>query len=84
VNNSNYNSINKRFHLNIRKLNPEVIGSLKPQSEFGKEVKSWEEDLIMNLNNMNSSKEDNHRISYVKYKLFKRDINGLASVDIAT
>lgn len=47
-------------------------------------MKSWEEDFIMNLNNMNRSKEDNHRTSYVHYKLFKRDINGLALVDIAT
>ena len=66
------------------KFNLEVIGSLKPQGELGKKVKSWEEDFIMNLNNMNRSKEDNHRTSYVHYKLLKRDINGLALVDIAT
>ena len=32
----------------------------------------------MNLNNVNSSEEDDHRTSYVKYKLFKRDIYELS------
>jgi len=81
VNNSNFNSINVSNHLNVRKFNPVVIGSLKPHGKLGKEVKNWEEDLIMNLNNVNSSEEDDHRTSYVKYKLFKRDIYGLALVD---
>ena len=54
---------------------------MKPHGKLGKEVKNWEKDLIMNLNNVNSSEEDDHRTSYVKYKLFKRDIYELSLVD---
>lgn len=40
-----------------------MIGSLKNQAKLGKEVKRWEEDLIMNLNNMSSSEEDYYMLN---------------------
>ena len=35
----------------------------------------------MHLNNVNLVKKDNSKTSYVKFKLFKRNIYGLALVD---
>ena len=36
-------------------------------------VMNWE-NLILSLNNMNIMEKEDRKISYVKYKLFKRDI----------
>ena len=35
----------------------------------------------MSLNNMNQIERDDRKTSFVKYKIFKRDIYGLALVD---
>ena len=73
--------INILNHCNVQKFDPEKEGSLKPQGKLEKSEISWEENLIMNLNNMHKSSRDDLKTSYVKYKLFKRDIYGLALVD---
>ena len=54
-----------------------MIRSLKPQGELGKDMKDWEKVAMMNLKSMNKLE----KTSYVKYKLFKPDIYGLALVD---
>ena len=77
----NSESINILNHCNVRKFDPEKEGSLKPQGKLEKREISWEENLIMNLNNMHKSSRDHLKTSYVKYKLFKLDIYGLALVD---
>ena len=46
-----------------------------------KEVISWEEDLIMNLNSMNKIEEYDGKTLSVKNKLFKSNIYGLALLD---
>jgi len=79
--NDNNDLINVSKHHNVRYFNPEIAGSLKPQNKLVEEVKSWEEELILNLNSMSKEGKDDRRTSYVKYKLFKRDIYGLALVD---
>ena len=79
--NDNNDLINVSKPHNVRYFNPEIAGSLKPQNKLVEEVKSWEEELILNLNSMSKEGKDDRRTSYVKYKLFKRDIYGLALVD---
>ena len=79
--NNNNDLINVSNPRNVRYFNPERIGSLKPQNKLEEEVSNWEEELILNLNSMSKEGKDDRRTSYVKYKLFKRDIYGLALVD---
>ena len=78
VNILNNDSINISNHLNVHnfdKFNLEVIGSLRPQGEVGQEMKEWEKAVLMSLNNMDHVERDDCKNSYVKYKLFKRDIS---------
>ena len=77
----NDNLMNVSNPCNVRDFNPEIMGSLKPQNKLEEEMRSWEEELILNLNSMSKEGKDDRRTSYVKYKLFKRDIYGLALVD---
>ena len=42
---------------------------------------NFRQDLFMNLNSMAKLEKDDYKIFNVKYKLFKRDIYGLALVD---
>ena len=58
-----------------------MIRSLKPQGELGKDMKDWEKVAMMNLKSMNKLEKNDRKTSYVKYKLFKPDIYGLALVD---
>ena len=37
--------------------------------------------MLMHLNNVNQIKKDDCKTSYMKFKLIKHDINGLALVD---
>ena len=76
INISNYSNVR-----NLNKFDPEVKDSLRPQGELEKDMKGWEKVVLMSLNNMNQIERDNCKTSYVKYKLFKRDIHGLALVE---
>ena len=49
VNKNNCELINVSNHSNVRPFNPELIGILRPQGKLKNKVISWEEDLIMNL-----------------------------------
>ena len=86
VNNLVNNSINivncsNVHNLDKCKFNPEVTDSLRPQGELMKDMKEWERVVFMCLNSINRRERDNRKTSYVKYKLCKRDIYGLALVD---
>ena len=59
-----------------------VHNSVKFNSEMkDKDMKDWEKVVLMSLNNMNRIERDDCKTSYGKYKLFKRDIYGLALLD---
>jgi len=70
---------------NVMKLrndfNPEVKDSLRPNESKDIELREWEKNILMHLNNVNLVERDDCKTSYVKFKLFKRDIYGLALVD---
>ena len=70
---------------NVKKLkndfNPEVMDSLRPNGSKEIELREWEKNILMHLNNVNLVERDDRKTSYVKFKLFKRDIYGLALVD---
>ena len=76
--------INIANHSNVCnsvKFNPDVKDSLRLQGKLTKDMKDWEKVVLMSLNNMNRKERDDRKTSYVKYKLFKRDIYSLALVD---
>ena len=79
--NVSINIVNHSNVSNSEKFNSEVIDSLRPQGELTKDMKDWERVVLMSLNNMNRKEKDDRKTSYVKYKLCKRDIYGLALVD---
>ena len=62
-------------------FNPEVNGSLRPNGHKIPELREWEKNILVHLNNVNLVERDDRKTSYVKFKLFKRDIYGLALVD---
>jgi hypothetical protein len=62
-------------------FNPEVRGSLRPNGHKGYKLKEWEKNILTHLNSVNFVERDDRKTSYVKFKLFKRDIYGLALVD---
>ena len=62
-------------------FNPEVRGSLRPNGHTDFKLKEWEKNILTHLNNVNLVEKDNRKTLYVKFKLFKRDIYGLALVD---
>ncbi len=62
-------------------FNPEVSGSLRPNGHRIPELREWERNILVHLNNVNLVERDDRKTSYVKFKLFKRDIYGLALVD---
>ena len=44
-------------------------------------MKDWERVVLMSLNSMNKLEKDDHKTTYVKYKLFKPNIYDLVLVD---
>ena len=60
---------------------PEVRGSLRPNRQKIPELREWEKNILVHLNNVSLVERDDRKTSYVKFKLFKRDIYGLALVD---
>ena len=70
---------------NVKKLkndfNPEVMDSLRPNGSKEIELREWEKNILMHLNNVNLAERDDRKTLCVKFKLFKRDIYGLALVD---
>ena len=70
---------------NVKKVsndfNPEVRGSLRPNGHKDPKLREWEKNILMHLNKVNLVERDNRKTSYVKFKLFKQDIYGLALVD---
>ena len=44
------------------------------------ELREWEKNILVHLNSVNLVERDDPKTSYVKFKLFKRDIYGLALV----
>ena len=62
-------------------FNSEVSGSLRPNGHKVLELREWEKNILVHLNNVNLIERDDCKTSYVKFKLFKRDIYGLALVD---
>ena len=69
---------NISVNLNVRTFNPELPGSLRPQCKLEEKVMNWEEKLILSLNNINKIEKDDLKTSYLKFKLFKHDVYGLA------
>ena len=63
-------------------FNPEVRGSLRPNSHKDLELREWEKNNLVHLNSVNLVERDNSKTLYVNFKLFKRDIKGLALVDM--
>ena len=55
-----------------RSFNPEVSGSLRPNGHRNPELREWEENILLHLNNVNLMERDDRKTSYVKFKLFKR------------
>ena len=62
-------------------FNPEVSGSLRPNGHKNTELREWEKNILVHLNNVNLVERDVRKTLYVKFKLFQRDIYGLALVD---
>ena len=62
-------------------FNPEVSGSLRPNGHKNSELREWEKNILVHLNNVNLVEKDDRKTPYVKFKLFKRDIYRLALVD---
>ena len=56
-------------------------GNWRPLGKLEENVMNWEENLILSLNHMNKMEKDDRKSFYVKYKLCKCDIYGLALVD---
>ena len=73
----NINNVRKE----VNDFNPEVRGSLRPNASKDIKLRECEENILMHLNNVNLVEKDDFKTSYVKFKLFKRDIYGLALVD---
>ena len=44
-------------------------------------MREWKKNILVHLNNVNLVEKDDRKTSYVKFKLFKRDIYRLALVD---
>ena len=59
---------------NVMKLkndyNPEVTDSLRPNGSKDIELREWEKNILMHLNNVNLVERDDRKTSYVKFKLF--------------
>ena len=62
-------------------FNPEVRDILRPNGSKDIELREWEKNILMHLNNFNLVERDDCKTWCVKFKLFKRDIYGLALVD---
>ena len=62
------------FYLILFMLSSEVSGSLRPNGHKNPELREWEENILLHLNNVNLMERDDRKTSYVKFKLFKRDI----------
>ena len=60
---------------NVKKIsndfNPEVRSSLRINRQKELELREWERNILMHLNNVNLVEKDNSKTSYVKFKLFK-------------
>ena len=52
-------------------FNPEVSGSLRPNGHKDLELREWEKNILVHLNNVNLIERDDRKTSYVKFKLFK-------------
>ena len=55
-------------------------GSFRPNGSKDIELREWEKNILMYLNNYNFVERDRKTL-YVKFKLFKQDIYWLALVD---
>ena len=70
---------------NVMKLksdfNLEVRDSFRPNGSKDIELREWEKNILMHLNNVALVERDDSETSYVKFKLFKRDIYVLALGD---
>ena len=49
-------------------------GSLRPNGHKDLELREWEKNILVHLNSVNLVERDDRKTSYVKFKLFKRDI----------
>ena len=49
-------------------------GSLRPNGHKDLELREWEKNILVHLNTVNLIERDDRKTSYVKFKLFKRDI----------
>ena len=60
---------------NVMKLksdfNLEVRDSLRPNGSKVIELREWEKNILLHLNNVNLVERDDCKTSYVKFKLFK-------------
>ena len=65
---------------NVKKVpydfNREVRGSLRPKRHKELELREWERNILMHLNNVNLVEKDDLKTSYLKFKLFKREYTG--------
>ena len=55
-------------------FSPEVSGCLRPNGHKNPELREWEKNILVHLNNVNLVERDDRKTLYVKFKLFKRDI----------
>ena len=79
--NDSINIVSHSNFCNFDTFNPEVTDSLRPQGELMKDMKEWERVVLMSLNSINQKERDDRKTLYVKFKLCKRDVYGLALVD---
>ena len=54
---------------------------MRPNGHKELELREWERNILMHLNNVNLVEKGDCKTSYVKFKLFKQDIYWLALVD---
>ena len=63
-------------------FNPKVSSSLRLYGHRKPKLREWEKNILMHLNNVNLVEKDDCKTLYVKFKLFKGYIYGLALVDM--
>ena len=81
VNPNVLNSCKSVPEVQVNSFNPEVRGSLRPNGHKDPGMREWERNILVHLNSVNLIERDERKTSYVKFKLFKQDIYGLALVD---
>ena len=59
---------------NVKMISNDFNPEVRHNGHKDLELREWERNILMHLNNVNLVEKDDRKTSYVKFKLFKRDI----------